>query len=626
MPSLADLLGLAPTSAPWNSNPSFPSGLADASGTPWWLRSVSPPSSAPFANSPNIASPADLAPNVSSGGWLGDILAAGGTAKSPTSGGILQGAVPDEGQYASSAVLNSRLGLPLAGLSLADWTNRSVSSRLPAFSQWSGVPNESPQSSTRFEESNRSGAPLFLPQISTDPWGAPIFVGSDAAPSRDVALAQDIPTSTPALGAQGPNGLDVASPARSDIGSAAGTPSLGTGAAFGGATTDSGGVSVDAEPDRQPSANWISAGTPNVPPAAAHDPDSSSEPKDKAADPALAVKYDQAKASIASDPELRTTADMAAAAGDTTYKDRIGAIIAHLEHDPEAARNALWREVFAAGVRSSQMLSLPAAVAQAATLRAAKRLDTLYPGLGLDWAVSDATKQLREYDDDQRRAFYRIIATPGLTAGERWKRFGEAGLIDAASASLADPQHLPNLLGGTLFSAGGLITGLGTRRSPGFSYRGGFDLQTPELLQGAELVRRRRSQAERRYQPGTVTGFGVELDGPWLMGKREAPIPKQVADLLRGRSFSTYDDFREEFWRTVVSVPELAAEFSPQNQKLMRKGKAPNTIKLEQRGQQRVFHTHHVQQIQHGGDVYNLDNLRVVTPSRHYDIHSSSPP
>lgn len=234
MPSLADLLGLAPTSAPWNSNPSFPSGLADASGTPWWLRSVSPPSSAPFANSPNIASPADLAPNVSSGGWLGDILAAGGTAKSPTSGGILQGAVPDEGQYASSAVLNSRLGLPLAGLSLADWTNRSVSSRLPAFSQWSGVPNESPQSSTRFEESNRSGAPLFLPQISTDPWGAPIFVGSDAAPSRDVALAQDIPTSTPALGAQGPNGLDVASPARSDIGSAAGTPSLGTGAAFGG--------------------------------------------------------------------------------------------------------------------------------------------------------------------------------------------------------------------------------------------------------------------------------------------------------------------------------------------------------------------------------------------------------
>jgi hypothetical protein len=414
-----------------------------------------------------------------------------------------------------------------------------------------------------------------LPQISADPWGAPFFVGSDAVLSRDVALAQDIPTSTPALGAHRSDGLDVASPAGSEVGPLAVTPRLGTGAIFGDATSDSGGVPVDAEPNRHPSADLTSAGTPNVPPATADDPDNFSELKDKASDPALAAKYDQAKASIASDPELRTTADMAAAAGDTTYKDRIGAIIAQLEHNPEAARNALWREVFAAGVRSSQMLSLPAAVAQAATIRAAKRLDTLYPGLGLDWALSDATKQLREYDNDQRSALYRIVATPGLTAKERWKRFGEAGLIDAASASLADPQHLPNLLGGTLLGAGGLITGL-ARRSPGFSYRGGFDLQTPELLQGAELVRRSRSQAERRYQPGTVTGFGVELDGPWLIGKREAPIPKQVADLLRGRSFSTYDDFRGEFWRTVASIPELAAEFSPQNQKLMRKGNAPN--------------------------------------------------
>lgn len=625
MPSLAELLGLAPTFAPWNSNLSFPPGLPDASAAPWWLRSTSAQSSASIADDqrPNVASSSGPGPDAASGGWLGDILTRGETAKSPTSGGILQGAVPDTGQSASSAaVLNSLLGRPLAGLGVADWSNRSVPSRLPALSQWSGVPIESPQSSTRLEDFNRSSAPLFLPQVSADPWGAPSFVRSDGGYPRDVALTQGIPASAPALGAQGSNGLDAVSPPRGEVGPLAVTPSLNTGAVFGEATSDSGGVPVDTEPNRQPSADRTSAGAPNAPPATADDSDDFSELNDKAADPALAAKYDQAKASIASDPELRTTADMAAAAGDKTYKDRIGAIIAQLEHDPEAARDALWREVFAAGVRSSQMPSLPAAVAQAATLRAAKRLDILYPGLGFDWAVSDATKQLREYNDDQRRTFHRIIATPGLTAQERWKRFGEAGLIDAANASLADPQHLSNLLGGTLFSAGGLIAGLAARRSPGFSYRPGFDLQTPELLQGAEMVRRGRSQAERRYQPGVVTGMGVELDGPWLMGKREAPIPRQVADLLRGRSFSTYNDFREEFWRTVVSVPELAAEFSPQNRALMRKGKAPKTIELEHRGQQRVFHTHHVDEIQHGGDVYNVDNLRVVTPQRHYEIHS----
>jgi len=622
MPSLAELLGLAPAVAPWNSNLTFPSSSGDESATPWWLQSVSPQSIAPLVNPtlPNVAPFA--APDAASGGWLGDVLTANEATTSPRSGGILQGAVPDMGQDApSAAVLSSLLGLPRTGSGVADWSNRFVPSRSPTLSQSSGAPIEASQSSTRFQDFNRSNAPLFLPQVSVDPWGAPIFVRSGAVHPPTVPLAQSIPTRTPELGAQGANGLDVASPSQSEARPLSVTPSLGTGAVFGEATSDSGGVSVDAEPNRGPSADRISAEAPNVPLATVYDSDNSSEQNDKAADPALAVKDDQAKASIASDAELRTTAQMAEAAGDKSYKDRIGAIIAQLEYDPAAARDALWREVFAAGLRSSQIPSLAAAVAREATLRAAKRLDALYPGLGLDWAVTDATEQLREYNDDQRRTFYRIIATPGLAAKERWKRFGEAGLIDAANASLADPQHLPNLLGGGLFATGGLIAGLGARRGPGFSYRGGLDVQTPELLQGAELVRRGRSQAERRYQPGVVTGVGVELDGPWLMGKREAPIPRQVADLLRGRSFSTYADFREEFWRTVASVPELAAEFGPQNLALMRKGNAPNTIKLERRGQQRVFHTHHVQEIQHGGEVYNLDNLRVVTPLRHGEMH-----
>src|SRR5579862_5427857 len=49
----------------------------------------------------------------------------------------------------------------------------------------------------------------------------------------------------------------------------------------------------------------------------------------------------------------------------------------------------------------------------------------------------------------------------------------------------------------------------------------------------------------------------------------EAPIPAQIADMLRGRAFPNFDAFRSAIWRAASMVPELAREFSGSNRKLM---------------------------------------------------------
>ncbi len=64
-----------------------------------------------------------------------------------------------------------------------------------------------------------------------------------------------------------------------------------------------------------------------------------------------------------------------------------------------------------------------------------------------------------------------------------------------------------------------------------------------------------------RDEPGEVTGQGEWIFGIWLAeaGKEQgAAIPAQIADKLRGMKFSSFDRFREAFWRAVANDPELS--------------------------------------------------------------------
>ncbi|MFL1455562.1 S-type pyocin domain-containing protein [Marinobacter sp. GN3S48] len=134
------------------------------------------------------------------------------------------------------------------------------------------------------------------------------------------------------------------------------------------------------------------------------------------------------------------------------------------------------------------------------------------------------------------------------------------------------------------------------------------------------LVFRKTARDER----GVVTGQGEDIVGTWLENAATdlgASIPSQIADRLRGREFSNFDSFREAFWLEVANDEELLAQFGSRNQKTIKAGRAPFTRIDDQVGKRNRFEIHHVEEIRNGGSVYDVNNMRVLTPSRHIEIH-----
>jgi len=50
-------------------------------------------------------------------------------------------------------------------------------------------------------------------------------------------------------------------------------------------------------------------------------------------------------------------------------------------------------------------------------------------------------------------------------------------------------------------------------------------------------------------------------------------------------------------------------------------GHAPRARNPDVYGKKKSFELHHVVPISEGGEVYDIDNLRVVTPAAHHKIH-----
>ncbi|MFZ5957380.1 S-type pyocin domain-containing protein [Pseudomonas knackmussii] len=129
-----------------------------------------------------------------------------------------------------------------------------------------------------------------------------------------------------------------------------------------------------------------------------------------------------------------------------------------------------------------------------------------------------------------------------------------------------------------------------------------------------------------RDEPGVVTGEGVEISGIWLADAgvgQGAPIPSQVANKLRGKSYRRFDDFRKDFWKAVSEVQELNGQLALINQRLIRSGNAPFVAGSEAVGRRKKFELHHVRRVVDGGEVYDVENLRVSTPRNHIFIHAS---
>ncbi|WBM59454.1 hypothetical protein M5X66_10580 [Providencia sp. PROV188] len=134
----------------------------------------------------------------------------------------------------------------------------------------------------------------------------------------------------------------------------------------------------------------------------------------------------------------------------------------------------------------------------------------------------------------------------------------------------------------------------------------------------------KKEKEEKRKKPGTATGKGKKVGDKWLndAGKENgAPIPEQVANKLRGKKFNSFDELRKAIWDEISKFPELIKNLSKNNKTLVSKGYSPFARKKDQVGGRKVHELHHDNPISEGGEVYDMDNLRVTTPKRHIDIH-----
>ncbi|WP_342389449.1 S-type pyocin domain-containing protein [Pseudomonas sp. TH21] len=129
---------------------------------------------------------------------------------------------------------------------------------------------------------------------------------------------------------------------------------------------------------------------------------------------------------------------------------------------------------------------------------------------------------------------------------------------------------------------------------------------------------------DRREDAGVATGFGQPVSGNWLGAASQvegAPIPSQIADQLRGKEFKNFRKFREAFWKSVANDSELSKQFISNNISEMKNGRAPFVRKGDRVGGQVKFELHHATYVSKGGAVFDIDNIRVVTPKQHSSIH-----
>lgn len=139
----------------------------------------------------------------------------------------------------------------------------------------------------------------------------------------------------------------------------------------------------------------------------------------------------------------------------------------------------------------------------------------------------------------------------------------------------------------------------------------------PILTQGAATA--------ARNSTGTAVG-GTRLprilDGEgWLLQTEgnAGLIPRQIVDRLRNRSYGSFSEMQADFWREVARDDVLSSGFNRRNRILMSRGEAPFAPSALQYGGASGgrYTLHHIRPIEHGGGVYDMDNLLIVSPRLH---------
>jgi hypothetical protein len=159
------------------------------------------------------------------------------------------------------------------------------------------------------------------------------------------------------------------------------------------------------------------------------------------------------------------------------------------------------------------------------------------------------------------------------------------------------------------------------------------------VIGGAPTPEGSPATAALRAQPGRASGGQSlpEISGQWFPELRDpvksrgitktkdirvAQIPGQIAKRMRGMDFKNFDDFRETFWKMVANDPVLRQGWTLRNLQRMENGLAPFVAPSERvgGGSNAVYQLNHKQAIKNAGEVYNLDNIEVVSPRLHGEI------
>lgn len=189
---------------------------------------------------------------------------------------------------------------------------------------------------------------------------------------------------------------------------------------------------------------------------------------------------------------------------------------------------------------------------------------------------------------------------------------------NSSTTSPAGQPDVPAYTGATVVPVEGRLDSF-----PGV-FEAGFDDYVLVFPQDSGLPPNYTMFRDRREDPGVASGVGQAVSGNWLGSASQgegAPVPAQIADQLRGREFRNFRAFRGAFWKAVAGDPELAAQFKKQSLSAMEKGKSPYAPEKEWAGEAGKFELHHKIYISNDGSVYGLENISVVTPKRHKDIH-----
>lgn len=189
---------------------------------------------------------------------------------------------------------------------------------------------------------------------------------------------------------------------------------------------------------------------------------------------------------------------------------------------------------------------------------------------------------------------------------------------DSSTQLPADESAPPRYLGGNLVPIEGRID---TYPIPGNIHFDDFILVFPAesgLLPQYVMFR------DRRNDPGVASGYGEPVVGGWLEAAAQgegAAIPAEIAEKLRGRQFKSFRAFREKFWKAVFNEERLAELFNTASLNEMKKGKAPVVRDSDSAGARVKYELHHKLGLAEGGDLYNADNISIVTPKAHIGIH-----